>query len=268
MGAAMRLQTNLQQDSSLLNWYPKIEGKIPTPKTEIYPITPEEFWKMVGLLDGDEEGMAEYERLKNEIEARTELTYPLFLRSDQGSAKHNYLETCYVPEKDCLLQHLVGLIEWHLCRDLFPQAIVLRELLDLEAPFKAFDGLPIAKERRWFVDEEKIMCFHPYWPEDAIQFYEPTKPLPGWPVFLGAINIMDDEEVRQLAYYAEIFRKAVPGFYSVDFAQDRQGKWWLIDAARGELSYHPPHDGGEKSDYLRKEDPGGQDRATTGDVLR
>jgi D-alanine-D-alanine ligase-like ATP-grasp enzyme len=29
--------------------------------------------------------------------------------------------------------------------------------------------------------------------------------------------------------------------WSVDFAQDEAGKWWLIDMARAESSWHPKH---------------------------
>jgi hypothetical protein len=40
---------------------------------------------------------------------------------------------------------------------------------------------------------------------------------------------------------AEAFAENVPGFYSVDFAQKADGQWVMIDAARGELSWHPEH---------------------------
>jgi hypothetical protein len=43
---------------------------------------------------------------------------------------------------------------------------------------------------------------------------------------------------------AETFGKRNPGYWSVDFARTRAGRWVLIDAARGEVSWHPdgcPH---------------------------
>jgi len=50
-----------------------------------------------------------------------------------------------------------------------PAAFMVREFLDLDASFKAFGGLPIAREWRIFASPEKVICYHPYWPaEDAL----------------------------------------------------------------------------------------------------
>lgn len=231
--------TNMQQDSSMLNWFHKIADILPVPKTEIMRISTEEAYEVIGLLDGKDISESLWWKIK---EAANQIGYPLFLRSDQGSAKHDYENSCYVASEKELLGHLACLFEWHLMRDLWPQAIVFRELLPLNAPFKAFDGLPIAKERRYFVDEGKVMCHHPYWPEDAIQTGREVKNLvTGWQKKLAEINQEDEGEIACLTRMAEDFNENVPGFYSVDFAQSESGKWYMIDAARGELSYHPEH---------------------------
>ena len=231
--------TNMQQDSSMLNWYPKIKDILPVPRTVILEITTEEAWQIVALLDETMITDKLFEKIK---ENAAKIGYPLFMRTDQGSAKHDYENSCHVASEKELLGHLACLFEWHLMRDLWPQAIVFRELLPLYAPFKAFDGLPIARERRYFVDEGKVLCHHPYWPEGAIQTGRATKSLvPGWQKKLAEINQEDYLEVACLTRMAEDFNECVPGFYSVDFAQTEIGKWYMIDAARGELSYHPEH---------------------------
>ncbi len=232
--------TNMQQDSSMLNWFPKIKDVLPVPKTEILPLNNDEFGELIGLLDGN----PILPELRTKIaNSAAKIGYPLFMRTDQGSAKHDYENSCHLTSEKDLLGHLACLIEWHLMRDLWPQAIVFRELLQLHAPFKAFDGLPIAKERRYFVDEGKVMCHHPYWPEGAIQPGRSIKNLmPGWQKKLAEINQEDEGEISCLTRMAEDFNECVPGFYSVDFALTGIGKWYMIDAARGELSYHPEHE--------------------------
>lgn len=223
----------------MLNWFLKIRDILPVPRTEIMPISPDEMFEVISLLDGEMISEDLFQRTKD---AAKKIGYPLFLRSDQGSAKHDYEHSCHIEKEEDLLGHLACLFEWHLMHDLWPEAIVFRELLQLYAPFKAFDGLPIAKERRYFVDEGKVMCHHPYWPEGAIQTGRGAKSLPvGWQNTLAGLNFESHWEVDHLTQMAEAFSENVPGFYSVDFAQKTDGKWIMIDAARGELSWHPEH---------------------------
>ena len=240
-GDKMQSQTNMQKDSSMLNWFPKIKDILPVPKTEILEISKEETFKIIQLLDGDMISEELHQKIKA---AANKIGYPLFMRSDQGSAKHDYDHSCHVASEDKLLGNLACLFEWHLMVDLWPVAIVFRELLNLNSPFKAFDGLPIAKERRYFVDDGKVICHHPYWPIGAIEQVRGHKELPGsWMEMLESIN-KEDIEVPYLTKLAEDFNEKVPGFYSVDFAQALDGGheiWFMIDAARGELSYHPEH---------------------------
>jgi len=224
----------------MLHWWPRIQDVLPAPKTEIFRLTDDQVWDIIGLLDGKPlpKGLAECLTYA----ARKSVGFPLFLRTDQGSAKHSYAHSCFVEKETDLQAHLATLIEWHLMRDLWPQAIVFRELLQLNAPFKAFEGLPIAKERRYFVDDGKVMCHHPYWQEGAIETGRRLPELPSnWKKMLEGINQESEEEVALLTGLAEEFAGAVPGFYSVDFAQKADGQWVLIDAARGELSWHPEH---------------------------
>jgi hypothetical protein len=230
----MQSQTNMQQDSSMLNWFPKIKDILPVPKTEILEISKDEMFEIIGLLD---EEMISEDLFKKIKESANRIGYPLFMRSDQGSAKHDYEHSCHVPAEDALLGNLACLFEWHLMVDLWPAAIVFRELLPLYSDFTAFRGLPIAKERRYFVDEGKVVCHHPYWPEGAIEHPRHEN----WVSHLEDMNIESDEEISHLSEMAIKFAEAVPGCYSVDFAMTEDRTWYMIDAARGELSYHPEH---------------------------
>lgn len=48
-----------------------------------------------------------------------EIGYPLFLRSDQGSGKHEWRDTCYVPNQESLISHVISLLGWHECAGSF-----------------------------------------------------------------------------------------------------------------------------------------------------
>lgn len=222
----------------MLNWFDKIKDVLPVPRTEIMQITNDEVYEIINLLDDTDISDGLYRRI---CIYAARIGYPLFLRSDQGSAKHDYKHSCYVAKESNLKSHLACLFEWHLMRDLWPHAIVFRELLPLSAPFKAFHGLPIAKERRYFVDAGRVLCHHPYWPQDAIEEYIDHKLPDGWQNMLAVINVQEQDEIAHLTSMAETFSAKVPGFYSVDFAQTVYGDWIMIDAARGELSWHPDH---------------------------
>ena len=171
-----------------------------------------------------------------------ELGYPLFVRSDQTSAKHSGPDSYLARDTE-----QVGRVLWATVEDnelkLWmdreqPTAFMLRQFLDLRSAFVAFGGHPIAREWRYFVRDGELACSHFYWPEDALSFYGGGEP-PRWREAL--------EELRQQEPPADLTDRAEDAgaacddhpFWSVDFAQDRLGGWWLIDMAVGERSWHP-----------------------------
>ena len=50
---------------------------------------------------------------------------------------------------------------------------------------------------------------------------------------------LSQSEIKTLDNFATIFGENNPEFWSVDFALTRDKGWVLIDAARGEISWHP-----------------------------
>lgn len=229
----------LEEESSMLYWYPKIIGRLRTPKTVLLPIPTKDHHRMREILDGKPFP----KRIEKKILLKgEEIGYPLFLRSDQGSGKHEWRDTCYVPNEESLISHVISLLEWHECAGimgLWWDALVFREIIPLESRFTAFHGMPVSRERRVFVRDGVIECIHPYWPEDAI-YEDRENPLPAdWKAQLHYLNDMCGEEIGQLSFMGKIFGEQLPGYWSVDFACDIHGAWWMIDAARGELSWHP-----------------------------
>ncbi len=224
----------------MLYWYPKISVQgIPLPKTEIVKIP---YNHLASLLDGKKLP----ERYMTKIyEVSEKIGYPLFLRTDMGSAKHSWNTTCFVAEKEELLRHIWTLIDTTLAMGMFgeldPNALVFREFLCLEDAFNAFDGLPISKERRYFIRDGEVICHHPYWIEGAIEEdWRSGKP-EHWRELLSKLNTEHDNEIRFLTVYSNQIAKVLPGYWSVDFAKVLGGTWCLIDMAEGEKSWHPEH---------------------------
>lgn len=228
----------MSQKTSLCYWYPLIEKELPTPRTEIVLLKEEDIDTLFSALDGK----GSPDDLKCRLLAgASHFNYPLFMRTDFTSGKHDFKDTCYVQSPDQVLGHALALFEDTLCKDISIGAFVFREFLQLESGFKAFRELPISKERRYFVEDGKVLCHHPYWPEDAIRG-EVTRKGDGWKAILKGLNTETQEEIELLTAMAGTFSNLVPGAWSVDFAKtkcDVPRSWVLIDAAEAFRSWHP-----------------------------
>jgi len=171
--------------------------------------------------------------------------YPIFLRTDQASGKHGWEKTCFVPDADSLPEHIRAVVEENILAGILGlqfTALVVREFLELDTRFTAFRGhMPIARERRYFVREGHVECHHAYWVERAVWrgMYASGIPESTWRPLLADLNRETPDEVQVLTEYAECAGQALGGYWSVDFAMTRKGVWYLIDMARGEVSYHP-----------------------------
>lgn len=180
------------------------------------------------------------------INAAKGFTFPLFLRTDLSSGKHSWLKTCYVPSLEALPEHAIAVAEQNEMADLFGleyEGFALREFVELDSTFTAFDGMPVSAERRYFAEGGKVLCHHPYWFEDAIERGDWRGALPDdWRERLAILN---DErgDPDSLALWASAVTKLLPGAWSVDFARLRNRRdWILIDMALADSSWHPEHD--------------------------
>jgi len=221
--------------NSLLYWLPVVQDcGVPTPVTEIVMCDEE---RLMPLLDG--QGFFPKDVGRALKRAGDRIGYPLFMRTDQLSGKHEWFYTCYVSSADQLRSHAVALVQ-ESCMEFgvaSSSAFALRQFLHLDAAFLAFQGLPISCERRLFVEEAEVQCVHPYWPENAIQFYYQTNEPDDWRNLLAALNAraLPDDVIR----WAISVGKALGEAWSIDFARDKAGGWWLIDMALAGVSWHP-----------------------------
>jgi len=206
---------------------------IPQPKTVGYKLTEKEigtFWN-----ERYPEGLTE-----KIIPLARKIGFPCFLRTDYASGKHNYINSCYVEKEEDLPSHIYEVVEDNMLAGIlgFPfKVLFFREYLELESKFKAFWGkLPIAKERRYFIKDQKIQCYHPYWPVEAIEMADTEN----YEILLEELNKESEEEIELLSDYTLKVGGAlnIHNYWSVDFAFGINKIWYLIDIAVGEESFH------------------------------
>lgn len=277
----------LESSTSMLYWWPllsKIKG-LNVPKTRIIQVSREEVTH--ATVFAGEHDNSDYKKDSDEIkESKAEkdwenfaskylprfkqawvqvaggLDRPVFMRTDNFSSKHDWKNTCYLPQYEDRLfhQHFFTLIENSECADFFGlkiNGIVFREFLDLDTRFTFFNGeMPVGAERRYFIRDGDVICHHVYWIEDVfkhdceqwnnlikhseiIGITNPKlKPKTYPKEILQELNIETPEEVQLLTGYAKSVAEVFSGFWSVDFARAKDGTWFLIDMARGEQSWH------------------------------
>lgn len=213
----------LAEKSSLLNWFPVVEKlDIPIPEAVIVkvPTSPE-----------------------NIREKANKIGYPLFMKTDLIAGKHDWENTCFVESEEYLDYNIANLIAESEVADMEAgtplNALVFRKYIELDSRFKAFLGMPVARERRYFIDKGKVLCHHPYWILHAIRFWFGTKEPKNWKCLLKEINTETDQEISILSSYAQMVADVFKDDWAVDFAQAKMGTWYLIDMQRSEISWHP-----------------------------
>lgn len=225
--------------NSMLIWYPVIRHlDIPQPKTEMYLIP-------VEVLDNmREENLSKLNMETVKTIARN-IGYPLFLRTDQSSAKHSWKDTSFVESEKNLKDHIFEVVLFNLCADIMGlpfEALVFREYIPMDSKFTAFDGdMPVNPERRYFINNGKVLCHHNYWIEEAIErSKEPS--VKNWRELSQLMSIETDREVELLTKYSEMVGEWMKGYWSIDFCRAKDGRWILIDMASGFDSWHPECD--------------------------
>jgi len=225
--------------NSMLYWWPKVSslgsaGIVPMPKTLIYEIPKNQLEKL------DEENMEVLDVHLIKLTAR-KIGYPLFMRTDQSSGKHEWKDTCYVDREKVLFSHIFNLFVSNWCADVLGlpfKALVFREYIPMDSGFTAFPGrLPISRERRYFVKDGEVVCHHPYWPEDALAEADPSTS--AWRDILRDMNSESSLEVEILSAYARALGDELRGAWSIDFCRSKAHKWFFIDAALSADSWHP-----------------------------
>ncbi|KKN98829.1 hypothetical protein LCGC14_0140700 [marine sediment metagenome] len=226
-------------------WFPKIPKEILVPETRIFPKC---VWAdcganhfvLIGVLDGRKPEA--FDTLCWQLKAAgDELGYPFFLRTDYLSGKHGWNDTCFVTHAIEIPCHVARLIEESIGADILgfpPDCWIARKMISTIPSFFAFHGdMPIVKERRYFVQDSKVLCHHPYWPSEAFDFVRVS--IDSWPTQLDEMNYQSSGEISLLSDLSAKVGGVVGGAWSIDWLwSEPEQQWYLIDMAEAETSYH------------------------------
>ncbi len=220
-------------ENAIEYWYPRIKDIVPTPRTVIVPA--ERKWDKTGNYI-----YVPKKYVKEIVKQAKNFTFPIFLRASDSSIKHDWKDTCFVERKEDLEKHIQMIANECEMLDVFGGAPVssfaIREYIEMDSGFIAFWGkLPINPERRYFIYNHKLICHHPYWFKEAIR--RPSKAT--WEKRLSIMNRETDEEKTLLSKYTCIIAEQFEGYWSIDFCRAKTGKWYCIDMATGNRSWHP-----------------------------
>ena len=163
---------------------------------------------------------------------------PCFLKTGLLSNKHGWKRSCYLTDKKNLKSHIYSLVETSFIANISGLPLdysiwAVRELIKTNPLFTAFHGdMPITKERRIFIKDGKLICNHPYWTGRAFKKGDATKEQ------MKELQSIMPTERKELKLMAEYVGRYFKDYWSVDFLQDVDKNWWLIDMATGQRSYH------------------------------
>ena len=219
------MKNELEYDKeSMLHWFPRISNlDIPHPETEIVRIPNDVLKEIVEVYSKRTRLIGE--NVINDILDKL-LPFPIFLRTDMSSQKKMFKKTCRLPNRKSLFGHVLEIVNANIDSGIKDNALVFRKWLDLDAGFFAFDGLPIAVEARAYIDGGKVIGVEPYWKEENI--LNPQNPQ--WRKILKYQNKMINASEDKLLQYSKIIgSRFQTGKWSVDFALERNGNWYLID---------------------------------------
>ncbi|VVB51742.1 Uncharacterised protein [uncultured archaeon] len=225
-------------------WYPLIKDIVPTPKTMMIEQS-KDFDSFEAALGEGNSLDPEMQRLVNEADKAAQQLggYPVFMRSDYTSHKHDWVDSCYVTSKESLQCGIANILEFTLMTEILGfRGVVIREFLDLPHEFHAFNGMPVSQEFRYFVKNGEVLCRHPYWMPAAMQRVdcELEEAIPK----LKKIQVLPELTKQLLDSYAVAISKAVTclnapdNCWSVDFCFARGRGWMVTDMAVGEDSEH------------------------------
>lgn len=232
----MRTETQARVDKTCMSyWFPKLfAAGLPVPTTHLLSMPQEAFRDVFRVFDG-ERTVGDLEAFALQVkDVADRIGYPCFLRTGQTSGKHDWENTCHIPDAESIAQHIINIVEFSECVQMIGldcSVWAVRELLPTlplgVAP--RFGNMPLCREFRFFVSGGEVGCWHPYWPLKALEqaradvsLYDQLASTEGYELALGL---------------AQKTTLAIEGAWSVDVLETQRG-WYVTDMAEAEKSFH------------------------------
>ena len=218
-------------------WFPKIAAAgIRVPLTKMLIMPKEAQRDLYSIFDGAQpKGVAEpfFAEL---AAAASEIGYPCFLRTGLTSGKHEWDRCCYLTDRAQIKRHVVALIEHSEVVDFIGldwSVWAVREFLPTTplAVCPHYGNMPVCREFRFFVEDNRVACFHPYWPMESLEQggIEDAER-----VYRDLCAVGDSAPLIEIAQAAGA---AVGGAWSVDLLETKRG-WYVTDMAEADKSFH------------------------------
>ena len=157
-----------------------------------------------------------YDRFPSNEEIDKEFNYPIFVKGDRQT-DHHKKELCVVNNEDELE---ILRAKWDKNSILYWQKIVVREHVKLMIlDDKTFpDMMPISYEFRFFVWNNKVVGYGPYWT-------------------MAEKYSLEEDELQEVTKMVEcVADKLNVSFITVDMAKTVEGKWIVIEVNDGQES--------------------------------
>jgi ATP-grasp domain-containing protein len=144
---------------------------------------------------------------------------PLVLKDYVKSCKHAWEEACFIPDSadEAGVERVVkAFLEWQ--GEGLNEGLVFREFVELASiGTHPQSGMPLTKEFRAFIWRGQELAIYPYWEEAS---YEDTDLPREW--------------------LAEVAARVESPFFTLDFAERREGGWLVIELGDGQVAGLPP----------------------------
>lgn len=228
-------------------WFPRIKAAgLPVPRTKILKFadardTEQDFLQIFDCKKIGPKAVKFVARLESAI--RKGFTLPVFLRTGQTSAKHDWERTCKISDLAKLQRHVLAIIEYsEACSFMgVPWDVwAVRPFMILQGTgdvLPLYGNMPVAVEWRVFVRESphgfEVEHIQPYWPVNALVRGGMDKAAAE---ALLAAQLANGPPPGILAMSLEA-AMACGGDWSVDWCREIGGDWILTDMAEAAKSY-------------------------------
>lgn len=239
--------TRTADRNCLSYWFPRlVAAGVPVPRTEVVR-WPGGVWNLAMLLDGHTpHGLGPFLDELRAAALRISPVGPWFLRTGQGSGKHDWSRCCHLTDLANLADHVGNLVSWSHLVDVLGlrhDVWAVREMLPTRpvAVLPRYAGFPLVPEVRAFVRGGRVACHHDYWPAGAVQDGLPagTDAITAGAV-AAAASVRGpalDDALRLAGVVARAFD--ADGAWSVDLLPTDRG-WFVTDMAEAARSFHMP----------------------------